>query len=167
MKKLFLTTVIVLIAISSLHAQANKSVFFELGGNGLAFSANFDSRFKKSEKGFGFRAGLGFIPAVDAILFATPFMVTVPLGINHLAGKAPNYFESGIGITYVYITDNFTSAFWGDTEGTPGSTMVFVPSVGYRYAKTGKAIQWRIFISPLFGPGGSKFWAGLSLGYKF
>ena len=171
MKKVFLTTVIVSIAICSLHAQANKSVFLEVGGNGLGFSANFDSRFTKSEKGFGFRAGVGFMPPThsetDIIYPSTPFMLTVPLAINHLAGKAPNYFESGIGITYVYTSGNVSSEFWGYSEDATGSSLAFVPSVGYRHAKTGKAFQWRTVISPVFGPGGAMFWMGLSLGYKF
>lgn len=147
------------------NAQANKSVFFEIGGNGLGFSANFDSRFTKSEKGFGFRAGVGFIPPIDAIIVATPSMLTVPLGVNHLAGKGPNYFESGIGITYVHISGDID--FWGVTEDTKGSVVAFVPSIAYRHARTGKAGQWRAVLSPVFVNGTVAFWAGISIGYKF
>jgi hypothetical protein len=147
-------------------AQANKSVFFEIGGNGLGFSANFDSRFTKSETGFGFRAGVGFIPPVNAILVATPSMLTVPLGVNHLAGKGPNYFESGIGITYVHTSGGII--FLDDNEDNADiNAIVFVPSIGYRHAKAGKAFQWRAIISPVIGKGGAEFWAGISLGYKF
>jgi len=170
MKKL-IAIAILSCTISAAMAQANKSVFFEIGGNGLGFSANFDSRFTKSEKGFGFRAGVGFLPPThsetDIIYPSTPFMLTVPLAINHLAGKAPNYFESGIGITYVYTSGNVSSEFWGYSEDATGSSLAFVPSVGYRHAKTGKAFQWRAVISPVIGQGGATFWMGLSLGYKF
>jgi hypothetical protein len=37
-----------------------QSVFGELGGNGLLFSVNYDTRFSRSDKGLGMRAGLGF-----------------------------------------------------------------------------------------------------------
>ena len=164
MKKL-IAIAILSCTLSAAKAQANKSVFFEIGGNGLGFSANFDSRFTKSEKGFGFRAGVGFIPPVNAIVVATPSMLTVPLGVNHLAGNAPNYFESGIGITYVHISGDIN--FLGDHEDATGSVIAFVPSIAYRHARTGKAAQWRAVISPLLVNGTVAFWAGISIGYKF
>lgn len=152
--------------------QDNKSVFFELGGNGLGFSANFDSRFSKAEKGFGFRAGIGFIPALNQgdadILFpSTPALLTIPFAINHLAGNAPNYFESALGLTYVHVSGTVSSDFWGYSEDVTGSAVAFVPSIGYRFARSGKGFQGRIFISPIIGSGGAAFWGGLSAGYKF
>ena len=172
MKKIFLITAIVLVIANTIYAQGNKSVFLELGGNGLVVSANFDARFTKSEKGFGFRAGIGFVPAVntgeaDVFVPSTPGALTIPIGINHLAGHAPHYFESGLGVTYVHVSGTVSSDFWGYSEDVTGSAVGFVPSVGYRYAKTGKAFQGRIFISPIISSGGASFWAGLSLGYKF
>jgi hypothetical protein len=172
MKKIFLITAIAIAIANAMFAQGNKSVFFEIGGNGLVFSANFDSRFTKSEKGFGFRIGIGFIPAInsgDADIFypSTPSALTIPIGINHLAGNAPHYFESGLGITYVHVSGKVSSDFWGYSEDVTGSAIGFVPSIGYRYAKIGKAFQGRIFISPIISSGGASFWGGLSVGYKF
>jgi hypothetical protein len=165
MKKL-IAIAILSCTLSASMAQANKSVFFEVGGNGLGFSANFDSRFTKSEKGFGFRAGVGFIPPIDAIIFATPFILTVPLAINHLAGNGANYFESGIGVTYVHSSKGV--AFFDDElDDAAISTIAIVPSIAYRHAKTGKAAQWRAVISPLLVDGTVAFWAGISIGYKF
>ncbi len=170
--KIVSTIAIVLISINTVLAQGNKSVFLELGGNGIGFSLNFDSRFTKSEKGFGFRAGIGFFPAInegdaDIIAPSTPSLLSIPIGINHLAGNAPHYFESGLGITYVHVSGKVSSDFWGYSEDVTGSAIAFVPSIGYRYAKPGKAFQGRIFISPVIGSGGASFWAGLSVGYKF
>ena len=164
MKKL-IAIAILSSTLSTAMAQANKSVFFEIGGNGLGFSANFDSRFTKSEKGFGFRAGVGIIPPINAILVETPSMLTVPLVINHLAGNGPNYFESGIGITYVHISGDID--FWGVSEETKKSVFAFVPSIAYRHARTGKAAQWRAVLSPILVNGTVAFWAGISIGYKF
>jgi len=171
MKKIYLTMLVVFTLVNTIFAQRNKSVFLELGGNGLGFSLNFDSRFKKSENGFGFRAGIGLVPAVNSnadILYpSTPSILTIPFAINHLAGNAPHYFESGLGITYGHVSGSISSEFWGYNEDVTGSAVVFMPSVGYRFAKTGKAFQGRIIISPLIGSGGASFWAGLSVGYKF
>ena len=172
MKKIISIAAMLLLLGSSIFSQGNKSVFFELGGNGLGFSINYDARFSKSENGFGFRAGIGYFPAVntgDADIFvpSTPSMLTIPVGINHLAGKAPHYFESGLGITYVNISGSFSSDFWGYSEDASGSAVGFIPSIGYRYAKAGKGFQGRAVISPIIGSGGFAFWLGLSAGIKF
>ena len=172
MKNIFLITATTLTFTSAINAQGNKSVFVELGGNGLVVSANFDSRFTNSEKGFGFRVGIGLIPAINAgdadIFFpSTPSALTIPIGVNHLAGNAPHYFESGLGLTYVHVSGTVSSKFWGYSEDVTGSAVGFVPSVGYRYAKEGKAFQGRIFLSPVISSGGASFWAGVSAGYKF
>lgn len=169
MKQLILSTIACALLLTT-HAQGNKSVFLEFGGNGLGFSANFDSRFKNSEKGFGYRVGIGFIPptksAADIIYPSTPSFLTIPVGVNHLAGKAPHYFESGLGVTYMYTSGTMTSEFWGYEEDVSGSYFAFVPSIGYRHARTGKAFQYRILISPVISEG-AMFWAGLSVGYQF
>src|SRR5258708_2533047 len=100
MKTILLITAIVLFAADTLFALGNKSVYVELGGNGIAFSANFDSRFTKNENGFGFRVGIGIVPALDIGFASTSAILTIPVGVNYLVGKAPNYFEGGIGATY-------------------------------------------------------------------
>jgi hypothetical protein len=151
-------------------SQGSKSAFLELGGNGLGFSANFDARFKKEDKGLGFRAGIGFFPGVRAgdnsvTIFSWPTILSVPVGINYLAGKAPNYFEAGLGTTYLYAKGHFTFFFFG-TDGTLRQ-LVFIPSAGYRYAKPGRSFQFRISITPYIFSGGTAFYGGISVGYKF
>lgn len=169
MRHLIFTT-IACILFATTYAQGNKSVFLEFGGNGLGLSANFDSRFKKSEKGFGYRVGIGCIPgtnsSADIIYPSTPFFLTIPVGINYLVGKAPHYFESGLGLTYMYTSGTMTSDFWGYEEDVSGSYAAFVPSIAYRHAKAGKAFQYRIIISPVIS-NGAVFWGGLSVGYQF
>ena len=117
---------------------------------------NDDFRFTKSQKGLGMRLGAGFFGGSDGGIF------TVPVGINHLAGKAPNYFESGIGVTYATLTgnDNFFS----------GSGSLLVPSVGYRYQPEHSGFFGRAALSPLIGLEKGDGWiifGGIGLGYKF
>lgn len=149
-------------------AKSARSLFFELGGNGIFFSANYDARFSKSEKGLGYRAGIGIVPGVDFIFFKTSTFLTIPLGLNYLAGKGPGYFEAGLGGTFISGSAGLGSLFEGlDNNGTiHASGFGFIPSAGYRYAAIGKRFQGRIFISPIIGSGGSVFWMGLSAGMK-
>ena len=130
-------------------------IYGELLGNGIVFSANYDFRFTKSQKGFGMRLGLGFFGVSGSGI------ITVPVGINHLAGKAPDYFESGIGITYAKFTG---------TDFFSGSGSWLVPSIGYRYQPEHNGFFWRIAISPLISlekGDGWISWGGIGLGYKF
>jgi hypothetical protein len=136
-----------------------RSVFLEFGGNGCGFSANFDSRFGKKENGFGYRAGIGFLPRFGKVaedVVSLPVDFAIPIGINHLAGKGPHYFESGLGLTFI-----------SGSEFGSGSELVFIPSIGYRYAKIGKGFQGRIAVTPFIGSVGITFYLGASVGFKF
>jgi len=162
MKKLFkLHSIVLLIGLTiagqSVMAQGNKSVFVEFFGNGLGISANFDCRFSKKENGLGFRAGIGYMPPT---FFSNGF-ATFPIGINHLLGKGPHYLESGIGVTIIPGVTVF-----GDNEFRT-SGIIYMPSLGYRYARNVKGFQGRIFASPMVAEGEFQFFYGLSGGFKF
>jgi hypothetical protein len=170
MKKSFLIFFGWSLLMQPVMSQGNKSVFLEVGGNGLGISVNYDARFAKVEKGLGFRAGIGFFPGVriggdNSTLFAWPTILSIPIGLNYLIGKAPNYFEAGLGATYFYAKGHFTFFFLGTDETL--STFVFIPSAGYRFAKPGKSFQGRVFISPYIGSGEISLYGGVSCGFKF
>jgi hypothetical protein len=151
MKKHFLLCAFVLALGHYCSAQA-KSVYFELGGPGLA-SINFDTRFTKSESGIGGRVGVGgFSIDGDGAVF-------VPLGLNYIVGKDNrNYFEMGAGITPVIGTggaDEFSETF---------GHLLF----GYRMQPVNGGFTFRAFINPVFGKGFFiPYYAGLSFGFKF
>jgi hypothetical protein len=156
MKKLFLITTISILAATTAAAQAAKSIYFELGGPGLA-SFNFDTRFGNREDGIGGRIGIGgfSIEGTSAVF--------VPIGINYIIGKDQrNYFEIGGGVTPTFISedlvgedDNFTGTF---------GHLVF----GYRLQPRDGGFTFRAFMCPVFGEGGFiPYYAGLSFGYKF
>ena len=172
MKLLFILFISSLIIPCKISAQRNKSIFLELGGNGLGFSVNYDARFAKVEKGLGYRAGIGFFPGVrmggddsEPVFFSWPTIISIPVGLNYLVGKAPHYFEGGLGATYFYAKGNFTFFFIEGEETL--STFIFIPSAGYRFAKVGKSFQGRVFISPYIGSGEISFYAGVSGGFTF
>jgi hypothetical protein len=151
------TIVLVFLLISGASfGQAAKSVYFELGGPGLA-SVNFDTRFGAKEDGFGGRIGVGGF-SIDGTS-----AVFVPIGVNYLLGKDNrNYFEVGGGVTPVFINDDFLDEDDSFT-GTFGH-LVF----GYRMQPAAGGFTFRAFICPIFGNGGFiPYYAGLSFGYKF
>lgn len=154
MKKIFCLFAIVFCISKTGSAQA-KSVYFELGGPGLA-SFNFDSRFTKGEAGIGGRIGIGgFSVDGESIVF-------VPIGLNYILGKDnKNYFELGAGVTPVLTSfeddngDNFRSTF---------GHLLF----GYRMQPANGGFTFRAFINPIFGKGFFvPYYGGVSFGYKF
>lgn len=147
----------------ALLAQSHKSVFIELGANGMGLSANYDARFSKSDKGLGYRVGVGFVPGIDLIIIQTSGFLTIPVGLNYLAGKAPHYLEAGLGSTYV----NGVSVKVFGSETDKKNAFGMVPSVGYRYASAGKGVQFRIVVSPFIGSGGGAYYGGISFGFTF
>lgn len=136
-------------------SHAAQSVYLEIGGNGILFSANYDTRFAKTQGGLGMRVGAGFFGGSEE------GVLTIPVGLNYLAGKAPNFFEGGLGYTYATFTSS-DGFFSGDGH-------LLFPSAGYRYQQIGKGIVARIVISPAIdiGSGDWVFFGGVAIGYKF
>src|SRR5574339_1055906 len=121
MRKATLTLCLSLIISHLVFAQDNKidqdqsigksSFFAELGGPGILFSANYDTRFKQSRLGFGGRIGIGFVTAYDEYYDPATGQyygddqatsITFPVQLNYVFGKenSPHTFEVGGGITY-------------------------------------------------------------------
>jgi hypothetical protein len=162
MKKLLIITFLT-VSVNSLMAQA-KSVFFELGGPGLA-SINFDTRFTKNENGIGGRAGIGgfSLRFGDGSGNVSSTVIFVPLGVNYLIGKdTKNYFELGAGVTPV-----FTNAK-ADGESENFSSTFGHINFGYRLQPQNSGFTFRAFITPVFGEFGFfPYYGGVSFGYKF
>ncbi len=160
-KQISLSLVIgLLFASVQLHAQtAAKSIYFELGGPGLA-SFNYDMRLQKKEDGLGFRVGLGgFKVDGTGALF-------IPLGLTYLLGKdQKNYFEFGAGVTIVSITDSYEDDY--DSDGSFNTTFGHA-YFGYRLQPKNGGFLFRAGITPIFNSDGFvPYYAGISFGYKF
>ncbi len=136
------------------QSSAAQSVYAELGGPGLA-SLNFDTRFGKSNGGFGGRAGVGGF-SVDG-----SGLIFVPVGLNYLIGKDNlNYFEIGAGVTPVFGTGDISSSDFSTTFGHI--------ILGYRKQPENGGFTFRAFVCPVFGNGFFiPYYGGVSFGYKF
>lgn len=155
MKRILILLLATVYFVNGASAQAAKSVYFELGGPGLA-SFNFDTRFGPREDGFGGRIGVGGF-SIDG-----SGAVFVPIGINYLLGKdTRNYFEIGAGVTPVFVTGDLTD---GDNFSETFGHVLF----GYRMQPKDGGFTFRAFISPVFGNGFFvPYYGGVSFGYKF
>lgn len=159
MKKLFAVLVCSFAAITIVSAQtAAKSAYVEIGGPGVA-SANFDTRFSKTEGGLGGRIGIGGFGS-DGF-----GMLTVPVGLNYLIGKDnKNYFEIGAGFTYVHTKGDI---LFGDSNDENSSSFGHL-SFGYRLQPAKGGFLFRAAIVPVFGKGYFvPYYAGIAFGYKF
>jgi hypothetical protein len=169
-KKLFIFTLSIFVA-SLVFAQKQQEeeeetvnpatvnaqqIYAELLGPGIFYSINYDTRFGKKEKGLGMRVGMG------AVFTNGSGLVSIPVGLNYLAGRKGKYLEVGGGLTYL------TAASDGITNG--GGVLGFA-TFGYRrqpYKQ--KDITWRLAFDPLL-VFNDKFslipYFGFSLGYRF
>jgi hypothetical protein len=162
MKKIILLLVVSLCFLNLTYSQqAAKAAYAEIGGPGLA-SVNFDTRFSKTENGFGGRVGIGGF-SISSGFGDHVGILTVPVGINYLLGKDnKNYFEIGAGFTYVNAkasstddSQNFNSSFGNLT-------------LGYRMAPARGGFFFKAEITPVFGKGFVlPYFAGVGFGYKF
>lgn len=162
-----------------------QSVFVELGGPGLPYSFNYDFRFDKTNmNSWGMRVGFGGYAVNKDSFFSLPVMV------NKLYGKRNNYFEMGLGATFLAFHDEYyyescyydqngnyicnsggSQSYSGtnfilDIDGSP--SIMGVMNFGYRRIPTDGGFMWKINLNPIFNNNG--FWplfAGIGLGYSF
>ena len=190
MKKRLLLFAIVGLLITvnqSLFAQseiiAGKQFYVEWGGPGVIMSANFDARFKSSERlGLGYRLGVGygteefldnivkFFDADDPFsyfkdyTFPRPFY-TVPVGLNYAFGK-PNRsssFEFGAGVTFL---SRKVSLYYYEMK-KPGLVIGSL-SFMYRLMPANGGFSFRVGITPIIGTSGDLFPMGaVGFGYAF
>lgn len=134
-----------------------QNVFVEIGGQGLLFTANYDTRFSNKRNGLGGRAGIGYI-AIDG-----DHVTTVPLGFNYLLGTGKHLFEVGLGATVIAAGGDDFTLFDEEASNVLG-TMSFT----YRLQPVNSGFAFRAGLTPVFGKGFFiPYYAGLSLGYTF
>lgn len=155
MRKIFFVFAFAMIMSQIASAQAAESIFFEIGGPGLA-SMNFDTRFGAREGGLGGRVGIG------GLSVAGSGVIVFPLALNYLLGKdTKNYFELGIGITPLIASGDIVE------DGNFSTTFGHL-NFGYRLQPLEGGVTFRAFISPIFGKGFFiPYFGGVSFGYKF
>jgi hypothetical protein len=135
-----------------------KGYYLEVGGAGLAISANYDARFNKTRDGWGYRIGLGgFVSGGNRV-------ITVPFQVNFLIGEHSSMFEVGGGTTFLNSTGDNKGKTW---EFDKITGFVATASIGYRYQPEHKGINFRIAFVPILYDEGIIPAGGISVGYTF
>ena len=181
MRKLIFCFCLLLCISNLIFSQDNKaadnpigqsSFFAEAGGPGVAFSANFDKRFKPGRLGLGGRIGVGFVSAWDD--YYDPVSgyyngeqqsaITFPIQLNYIFGKenSNHTFEVGGGLTYVTKKLEFLN-FWDDKTTQFLGTFCFM----YRRQPKGGGFSWRAGFTPLVGKSYIQAFGAASVGYNF
>src|SRR4030095_5423981 len=150
-RKLFFPVVLILMS-GHLFSQEKQNdthgsqIQMEVLGPGGMISFHFESRFLKSNRGIGFKVGLGAAP-YDLLEEScnTGGVITIPLGLNYLIGKKSHLLEIGVGNVFkfgggtkVYCTEIEDSFFEND------NVSYLYSLIGYRYQSLAKRISWRI-----------------------
>lgn len=152
-------------------AEGRTSFYAELGGPGILFSANIDTRFKPSHLGWGGRIGLGFVTADETDVdrngnytYESVSVVTIPVQVNYIFGKdsSPHAFEAGAGLTYVGKELEILN-FYDDKQSKLYGTASFM----YRRQPVNGGFTWRIGFTPLIARGYIQPMGAASVGYNF
>lgn len=150
---------------------AKTSFYAELGGPGILFSANIDTRFKNSHLGWGGRIGLGFVTADESkydpntgYSYNLASVVTVPAQINYIFGKddSPHTFEVGAGVTYVGKKLDIME-FYDSKKTNVFGTFAFM----YRRQPLNGGFTWRAGFTPLVAQGYIQPFGALGVGFNF
>lgn len=171
MKK-FILVLILALGFVNVRAQSSaKSVYFELGGAGLA-SVNYDMRFKPRNDGLGFRAGVGGF-TVEEVFYGgsdRTTVITFPLEVNYLLGKDNrHFFEIGAGATLISLRrkETYPDYYYYDSDEKFTETFGHL-YFGYRLQPANGGFLFRAGMTPIFGNGFFiPYFAGVSFGYKF
>ncbi len=118
--------------------QAKNSVFFELFGNGLIYSLNYD-RIILQRNGLKTSARIGF-----SVIPLDEFSNILITEINQLIGRGNKYFEIGLGITAHYVFDEEAVSFFGIDDH---NFLGFI-RMGYRYQKLNGGLFYRVGVTP-------------------
>lgn len=160
-------------------SSGRSSFIAEGGGAGIAFSANFDTRFKNDRLGWGGRIGVGFVSAwadyYDPVLMVwtdadQESAITFPVQLNYVFGKrnSPHSLEAGAGCTYVSKKLNimeFSSYYSSNSDRRTQffGTFAFM----YRRQPLNGGFSWRAGFTPIFAKDYIQPFGAVSVGYNF
>lgn len=144
---------------SSSNQVKAQNLFLEVGGAGLAISANYDARFHKERAGWGYRVGVGYFGSGGNTVFTVPFQV------NYLLGNKSSFLELGAGTTFL----NSTGTNQGNSKWEFDKVTGFIgtATIGYRYQPKSKGLNFRIAFVPILYDEGLIPAGGISVGYTF
>ena len=149
------------------NAIKPHTVYIEVGGPGLALTANYDTRFGNGRDKWGYRAGAGYYNTGSNWVFSIPLQINYLYALNKLGTGnflESSFLEFGAGTTFVRSqgTTNGTVFQFDDITG-----FIATATIGYRYQQDNGGINFRIGFVPILYDDGLIAAGGLSVGYTF
>lgn len=144
----------------SAAAQTRNAAYFELGGNAIIPSINYERWL--SDRWYG-RVGFTVVTGEDSdgdedVTYAIPVMIG---GFNNPAGN--HHFETAGGL--LFVTGDSQDLFDEDDEEI--NNVAGTVTIGYRYQKPGGGFVFRAGFTPVFDTSDILPWAGVSFGYAW
>jgi hypothetical protein len=151
----------VLAALPAFPQQSRNALYFELGGNAVVPSINYERRVNESWYG---RAGLSVVQSESGGLKATTYIIPVTASwVSHRDSN--HHLEVGGGVT---LAAGDRQDLYGDVgSDSKFSTLLATGIVGYRYQKPRGGFQFRAAFTPVAGSGFAAPWLGVSFGYAW
>lgn len=165
MRRIAVTLLLTLLAFAGeAHAQAAKnSAYFEVGGNAILPSVNYERRFHENWAG---RIGASFVSSSSSGGDSDSTLI-VPLTVSWIGQPQSNHhLELGGGVTFATGDRQDLFDDLGDDDER-FSTAFATAIVGYRYQKPGRGFQFRAAFTPVIDSGGVLPWAAVSFGYAW
>lgn len=146
-------------AVSGQSAFKKNDLYFELLGNGIGASINYERQLT-SKPGLGLRAGVGYFSGDQE------FRVSIPLGVNYLFSLSDNksFLDAGIGGTWSGAAGLKKDIATGERDYSE-RVWSLVPSFGYR-RHTKSNFMWRTSFSPIMNKYRIMPWIGISVGKR-
>jgi hypothetical protein len=165
---LLLTTAHGDVAAQTVAPSARNAVYFELGGNAILYSVNYERRLTDTWSG---RAGFMIVSA-SGVDEDTGDEVDVSLGIiplmaNALVGRGTHRLELGIGPLFLIGGGQIEDAEVGEVDEFSAAGLAGVTSTfGYRRQPRDGGFLFRASLNPFYSEK-LQLWAGLSVGVAF
>ena len=156
----FLTLTITSYLFGQNNTNKFNTVYFELGGNGLFLSANYERQIlKKTRLHMHFGTG---IYGVD------PSVLTIPFGVNYLLKlkKINSYIDFGFGVTYTKEDVKLYTIVDRPNNIVNSDFINIIPSIGIRH-RTDKNFMYRFSLTPVFNQYSGLPFFGFSIGKSF
>lgn len=165
MIKRMLTAASVTLILSSGFAQSN-TIYFELLGNGLAYSLNYDRMVTDK---ISVRAGYGgltvtTISSTPGVFFEDVKITLIPVLVNYLRGEGKHKLEMGGGIVLVSIASTLNAEDVNFKLAADGA--IPTGNFGYRYQKSEGGFFFKASLCPFFAETMVTS-VGLGFGYSF
>jgi hypothetical protein len=131
----------------SAESQYTEDCFyFELLGQGLLYSINYDHRFGEAVSG-----RVGYTRWREPFTYHGYSVTACPIMMNYLTERGSHHLELGLGVIAVQVRSSGED-FFGEMVVKGGRSFIFgTGTLGYRYQPLRRGTLFRVGLAPIVG----------------